>query len=110
MLKHAILMFIGGWVFWFVTDKHPASLGTLVPPQSGDLLANFQLAFDLMKAGYLKAAYVFLWKAHYVVLSLVAGLLSSMIFEAGSKVLRQRRLREVMRTESIAPDRTESDE
>jgi len=96
MLNHSIFIFIIGWVLWFITDKHPASLGTMLPGEYDSLLDNFQLSFDMLKAGYLKASYVFIWKAHYIVLSVITGLLSSMIFQAVSNVLRRRRLHEVM--------------
>ena len=102
-------MFIIGWVFWFAIDKHPAALGAMVPAESGKLLDNFQLAFDMLKAGYLKASYVFLWKAHYIVLSLIAGLMSSLVFQAISNSLRRRKLREVMWPEKQTSDKTDSD-
>lgn len=102
-------MFILGWVSWFVIDKHPASLGATVPGESGQLLDNFQLAFDMLKAGYLKASYVFIWKAHYIVLSLIAGLMTSIIFQAVSNVLRRRKLRQVMWPEKLTSDKTDSD-
>lgn len=96
MLNHSIIMFIIGWALWFLIDKHPASLGTMMPAEMDDLLNNFQLAFDMMKAGYLKASYVFIWQAHYIVLSIIAGLLSSIAWQGMADVLRRRRLREVM--------------
>jgi len=89
-------MFIIGWVLWFFIDKHPAALGTIVPGEFDSLLNNFQLAFDMLKAGYLKASYVFIWKAHYLVISLIAGLLSSILFQSAFNVLRRRKLRDLM--------------
>lgn len=109
MLNHSIFIFIIGWVLWFVIDKHPASLGTIVPGESGKLLDNFQLAFDMLKAGYLKASYVFIWKAHYIVLTLIAGLMTSMIFHAVSNVLRRRKLHRVMWPEKLTSNKTDSD-
>ena len=103
-------MFIIGWVLWFAINKHPASLGAVVPADSGNMLHNFQLAFDMLKAGYMKASFVFLWKAHFIVLSLIAGLLSSMAFQSVSGMLRRRRLREVMRPEIRTSDKTSTDE
>ena len=110
MLNHSIFMFIAGWVLWFAIDKHPAALGGIVPAAPGDLLDNFQLAFDMLKAGYLKVSFVFLWKAHYIVLSLIAGLASSMMFQAVSNLLRRRRLREVMWPGKRVSDKTDTDE
>ena len=102
-------MFIIGWVLWFVIDKQPASLGAIVPGESGNLLDNFQLAFDILKAGYLKASYVFIWREHYVVLSLIAGLMSSTIFQIVSNTLRRRKLHQVMWPEKHTSDKTDSD-
>lgn len=107
MLNHSIFMFILGWVLWFITDKHPASLGTMLPGEFDSLLDNFQLAFDMLKAGYVKASYVFIWKAHYIVLSVIAGLLSSITFNAVLNVMRRRRLHEVMWPKKLASGKTE---
>jgi len=108
MLNHSIFMFIIGWVLWFVVDKQPASLGTIVPGELGNLLDNFQLAFDMLKAGYLKASYVFIWKEHYIVLSLIAGLMTSVIFQAVSNILRRRNLHQVMWPDKGASDKTDA--
>ena len=110
MLNHSIFIFITGWVLWFFIDKHPASLGVVVPGESGKLLDNFQLAFDMMKAGYLKASYVFIWKAHYIVLTLIAGLMTSVISQAVSNVLRRRKLHQVMWPEKRADDKKDTDQ
>ena len=103
-------MFIIGWVLWFVIDKHPASLGAIVPGESGNMLDNFQLAFDMLKAGYLKASYVFIWKEHYIVLSLIAGLMTSILFQAVLNALRRRNLHRVMWPEKLTSDKTDSDQ
>jgi hypothetical protein len=110
MLNHSIFMFIIGWVLWFVIDKQPATLGAIVPGELGNLLDNFQLAFDMAKAGYLKASYVFIWKEHYIVLSLIAGLMSSVIFQSFSNALRRRKLHQVMWPDKLTSDKTDSDE
>ncbi|NNJ95907.1 MAG: hypothetical protein HKP12_01965 [Gammaproteobacteria bacterium] len=100
-------MFIIGWVLWFAIDKHPASLGAFIPAESGDLLTNFQLAVDMIKAGYWKASYVFIWKAHYIVLALIAGLMTSFIFQTISSLFHQRKLHGTMRPEPSASDKTD---
>ena len=110
MLRHSIIIFLLGWVLWFAADKHPAALGVFVPAESDSLLNNFQLAFDMAKAGYLKASFVYLWKAHFIVLALVAGLISSLIFQIVSNTLRRRRLRAVMRPEMRASDDADPEE
>ncbi len=112
MFNHSIFMFLLGWVLWFIIDKHPASLGTIVPGEFDSLLDNFQLAFDMLKAGFVKASYVFIWKAHYIVLSLIAGLLSSIFFQGASNIMRRRKLHEVMwpkKTSSVQEDETGTD-
>ena len=96
MFNFSIIIFVTGWVLWFFIDKHPASLGVIVPAESDTMLANFQLAFDMLTAGYLRASYVFIWKAHYIVLSIIAALLISALREATSNILRRRHLRQVM--------------
>lgn len=89
-------MFVIGWVLWFLIDKHPASLGVVVPETLPDLLDNFQLAFDMMTAGYLRASFVFIWKAHYIVLSIITSLLLSAMYAGFTNVLRRRHLRQLM--------------
>ena len=113
MFNFSIIIFVIGWVLWFVIDKHPASLGVIVPEELDTLLANFQLAFDMFTAGYLRAAFVFIWKAHYIVLSIITALLISALREATSNVLRRRHLRQVMwpkKLSSDKPEKQESDE
>ena len=100
-------MFVIGWVLWFFIDKHPAALGTMVPGEFDSLLNNFQLAFDMLKAGYLKASFVFIWKAHYIVIAIIAGLLSSIIFQGVANILRRRKLRDLMWPKKITPGETE---
>ena len=95
-------MFVIGWVLWFFIDKHPAALGTMVPGELDSLLNNFQLAFDMLKAGYLKASFVFIWKAHYLVIAIIAGLLSSIIFQGVVNILRRRKLRDLMWPKKLA--------
>ena len=110
MINHSIVIFILGWLLWFFIDKHPASLGVIVPGELGSMLDNFQLAFDMLKDGYLKASYVFIWKAHYIILSLIAGVLSSMMYQAVSNVLRRRRLQQVMWPDKLKSEKNESED
>ena len=110
MLRHSLLVFVIGWVLWFAIDKHPASIGAFVPARSGSVLENFQLAFDMIKAGYWKAAYVFIWKAHYVVLSLIAGIMSSILFQNIANVLHRRKSLAAMRAQASTADGADRDE
>ena len=109
MFFHSVLVFTIGWLLWFAVDKHPASLRAYVPADSGDLLVNFQLAVDMLKAGYWKASYVFIWKAHYIVLSLLIGIMTSFIFQGVSNAVRQRKRRRETRPEAIASDKTDAE-
>ena len=79
MYYSVILFFLTGWSAWFLIDKDPASLGVLLPSAKDEILDNFQLGFNLLKHGYFKASYAFLWHAHYFVLSLIGGFLLSMV-------------------------------
>ncbi len=107
MFNFSIIIFVIGWILWFVIDKHPASLGVIVPEELDTLLANFQLAFDMFTAGYLRAAFVFIWKAHYIVLSIITALLVSALREATSNVLRRRHLRQIMWPKKSSSDKLE---
>lgn len=96
MFNFTIIIFVIGWVLWFAIDKHPAALGTIVPDERDTMLANFQLAFDMLTAGYVQASYVFIWQAHYIVLSIIFALLGSALYQAFSNVYRRRHLRQLM--------------
>ena len=92
MLRGALLAFVGGWIIWFWIDKNPATLGPLGYPADGDLLYNFQVTVDLIKQTRFKAAFVYAWKAHYLILSLAAGALLGILFGAVSRRLSRNRL------------------
>jgi len=96
MFNFSIFIFVIGWVLWFLIDKHPASLGVVVPDELDSLLDNFQLAFDMLAAGYIRASFVFIWKAHYIYLSVITALLLSAIYAGLSNVLRRHHLRQLM--------------
>lgn len=92
MFRNAILAFIAGWALWFWIDKSPYSLGPLPPTEDGDYLDNFQAAFNLVRSGRPGAAWVFIWKAHFLILSLGFGLLFSMLFESLMSAWRRKRM------------------
>jgi hypothetical protein len=110
MFNFSIIIFVIGWVLWFFIDKHPASLGVMVPDELDTMLANFQLAFDMLKAGYLRASYIFIWEAHYIVLSIIFALLISALHQAFSNVYRRRHLRQLMWPKKSSPDKLEKQE
>ncbi len=91
MLRGAIFVFLLGWAGWFLMDKSPAALGQLPPAQ--EMGTNFQIAFDILKAGHPKPAFVFIWHAHYLLLSLLGGLLVSRGWQSVAGLLTRRRRR-----------------
>ena len=96
MFRFFVFVLLGGWVLWFLVDKQLASLGLVLPPARDTLLADFQLAFDLLKGGFLRAAFVFIWHAHYILLALTGGLLLSLLAESIGGFFRRRHLRRLM--------------
>jgi hypothetical protein len=92
MLKGIFLVFIAGWVAWFWIDKPPAGQFVL-PPASDSLVENFQRSFNLLKAGYPDMAYLYIWHAHYLILSAVFGLLAAIAFRTISDHLARKRMR-----------------
>ena len=92
MLRNAFIVFLLGWVVWFWIDKPPPEQQRL-PEVSDSLVENFQVAFDMMKAGYPKVAYVYIWNAHYLLLSIAGGLLLAVTVGAVSDTLGRRRMR-----------------
>ena len=105
MFNFFMIIFVIGWVLWFLVDKNPASLGVVVPEELATLLENFQLAFDMMTVGYLSASFVFIWKAHYIVLSFIASLLLSAMYSSFTNILRRRHLRQLMWAKKISTDK-----
>jgi hypothetical protein len=73
------LVFIGGWVTWFWIDKPPSGQFGLPPPDDSTV-ENFQRSIDLLKAGYPDMAYLYIWHAHYLILSVVFGILLAVTF------------------------------
>jgi hypothetical protein len=94
MFRAIVIVFLLGWSGWFLVDKSPSSMGRLPEPQE-DILQNFQTAFDMLKAGYLIPAWVFIWHAHYLLLSIVGGLLLSMGWDSITGMLSRKRLRKL---------------
>lgn len=94
MLRGALLAFVLGWALWLWIDKNPATLGPLPMPVDGAYLQNFQVTVDLLKHGRVTAAFVYIWKAHFIVLSLAVGLLLGMALNAaGRRISRKRWLK-----------------
>ena len=92
MFRGVIFVFLLGWAVWFWLDKPPALMEAL-PRQQDDLIANFQIAFNILKQGHLHPAFIFIWSSHYILLSLLGGLLVSMGWQSIATALSRRRLR-----------------
>ena len=92
MLRSSFLVFIAGWVLWFWIDKPPAGVARLPRPDDS-MVENFQRAFDMLKAGHLDIAWLYIWNAPYLVLSLLGGALLSVMLGVISDRLARRRMR-----------------
>ena len=79
MITGIFLVFIGGWLAWFWIDKPPAGQYRL-PPSGDSLVEDFQRSIDLLKAGHPDMAYLYIWHAHYLILSVVIGMLVAVVF------------------------------
>ena len=87
MLRSSVIVFIAGWLAWFWIDKPRM-------PQAGDnLIDNFQNAFNILKAGNTELAFAYIWSAHYIILSLLGGMLVAVIYGSISDYLGRRRMR-----------------
>jgi len=95
MLRNAFIVFLLGWVSWFWIDKPPPDQQRL-PEVSDSLVENFQVAFDILKAGYPEVAFVYIWNAHFLLLSIAGGVLLSVSIGAVSDALSRRRMRRLI--------------
>lgn len=92
MLRSAFIVFLAGWAVWFWMDKPPQ--GRFRMPQVSDsLVENFQNAFNMMKAGYLDMAFLYIWEAHYIVLSLLGGAILAVAYGGVADYLARKRMR-----------------
>ena len=57
------------------------------------MIENFQTAFNMLKGGYPEASFLFIWNAHYLMLSLLGGLMLLFLLQSISGFLRRRRMR-----------------
>ena len=76
-------------------DK-PAAVQFSSPDRSDDLLGNFQYAFDMLKAGYPRLGFIFIWQQHYIVLSLLGGAILAVVAGSVRDILRRRRMRRLV--------------
>lgn len=76
-MRAFILIFLAGWGFWFWLDKTgPAYLHAAGIEAGDDSTRDFQIGFDLLKAGEPGAAFAFLWYHHYVVMTVLIAILA----------------------------------
>jgi hypothetical protein len=92
MLRSAFIVFLAGWVAWFWMDK-PSQGRFRMPKVSDSLVENFQNAFDMTKAGYPDMAFVYIWDAHYIVLSLLGGAILAVAWGSVADYLGRKRMR-----------------
>lgn len=104
MFRGTLIAFVLGWGIWLWIDKNPAALGPLPYPRDGEFLQNFQVTIDLIKQARIKAAFLYIWKAHYLVLSLAFGLLLGLLGNSLARVWSRRRL-----TRLYVPDKKSSE-
>lgn len=95
MLRGSFLVFIAGWLAWFWIDK-PDPQRYPLPPAGESLVADFQQGFDMLRAGYWDLAFVYLWHAHYIILSLLGGVLLAVLYGSVSDMLGRRRMRRLV--------------
>ncbi len=92
MLRSSFFVFLLGWVLWFWIDKPPPGQMQL-PEVSDSLIENFQVAFDILKAGYPNVSFIYIWNAHYLLLSILGGALLAVSTGLFSDMLARRRMR-----------------
>jgi len=92
MIRNAFIAFICGWLIWFSIDKPPGGLDQFLQIDDS-MLINFQRAFDLAKAGYIAPSFVYIWYAHFIVLSLISGVILGYFYDAVTAYWSRRRRR-----------------
>ena len=104
MFRNSFIIFLLGWTIWFLIDKPPAEFRGL-PEINDSMIENFQIAFNILKAGHLNVSFVYIWNAHYILLSLLGGVLLSIAIESVSNLLSRRRMRRlIFPTSAVKPD------
>ena len=106
MLRNAFIVFLLGWVSWFWIDKPPPEQQRL-PEVSDSLVENFQTAFNILKAGYPEVAFVYIWNAHYLLLSIAGGVLLSISIGVVSDAFSRRRMRRLIMPPAPVARRTD---
>lgn len=80
MIRNILIVFVLGWAVWFAMDKNsPEYYVVHRPPPVDGLIQELQLGVDLVKMGRVGPAFAFLWNAHYILISVIAGALLSLL-------------------------------
>jgi len=108
MLRGSFLVFIAGWLTWFWMDK-PDPQRFRFPQADDSLVADFQHAFDLLRAGFPDVAFLYLWGTHYLLLSLLGGALLAVMYGGVSDMLGRRRMRRLIRPTRTDIERKDGD-
>ncbi len=109
MLRHSFIAFIAGWFVWFWIDKPRTGLEQFLQTDDS-MLVNFQHSFDLLKSGYLAQSYVFIWNAHYLILSLIFGMTLSLLYSSISAYLIRKRTRHFLFPSSLKNQKKKNNE
>ena len=92
MLHNAFISFICGWLIWFSIDKPAGGIDQFLQIDDS-MLINFQRAFDLAKAGYIVPSFIYIWYAHFIVLSLISAVILGYLYDAIAVYWSRRRRR-----------------
>ncbi|MCP5143159.1 MAG: hypothetical protein H6980_12500 [Gammaproteobacteria bacterium] len=76
-MRTLLLIFLAGWAFWFWLDKTgPAYLHAADIEAGDDTVRDFQIGFDLLKAGEPGAAFAFLWYHHFILMTVLIAVIA----------------------------------
>ncbi len=90
MIRNAFISFICGWLIWFSIDKPASGLDQFLQIDDS-MLNNFQRAFDLAKAGYIAPSFIYIWYAHFIVLSLISAVILGYLYDVIASYWSRRR-------------------
>ena len=100
MLRSSFVIFVCGWIAWFMLDKSAASQFNF-PSGGGRMSGNFQLAVDMLKTGYPSMGFIYLWKHHYIILSLLGGAMTAVVIGSVGDYLGRRRMRKLILPQAV---------
>ena len=107
MLRNTFIAFISGWIIWFWINKPRTGLEQFLQADDS-MLVNFQRSFDLLKSGYIAQSYIYIWNAHYIILSLIFGIIMSALYEFISTYLMRKRVRKSLSIPASKKQKCES--